>query len=77
MTLTIIIIIIIIIIVITIYYSETEHNIQVAPLKFWVYKILKSGTNFIETATRFTTHWSSGNWSHIEKELETGVRLID
>ena len=37
---------------------------------------MKSETNFAETATRFTTHWSSGNWSDIEKELETGVRLI-
>ena len=37
---------------------------------------MKSETNFAETKTRFTTHWSSGNWSDIEKELETGVRLI-
>ena len=69
--------IIIIMIIMTVYFSEPEHNIQVAPLKYRVYKILKSETNFAETATQFTTHWSSGNWSDIKKELETGVRLID
>ena len=58
-----------------VYSSEPKHNIQAAPLKYWVYKILKSETNFAETATQFTTHWSSGNWSDIEKELETGIRL--
>ena len=60
-----------------VYSSEPEHNIQVAPLKYWLYKILKSETNFAEIAARFTTHWPSGNWSDIEKELETGVRLVD
>ena len=59
-----------------VYSSEPERNMQVSPLKCWVYKVLKSETNFSETATRFTTHWSRGNWSDIEK-LETGVRLID
>ena len=59
------------------YSSKSEHNIEVAPLKYWVYKILKSETNFLETTTRFTTHWSSGNWADIEKELETRVRLFD
>ena len=60
-----------------VYSSEPERNIQVAPLKYWVYKILKSEANFAETTTRFTIYWSSGNWPDIEKELETGVRLID
>ena len=59
------------------YSSEPEHNIQVALLKYWVYKILKSETNFAETTNRFTTHWSSGNWLDFVKELQTGVRLID
>ena len=59
-----------------VYSSEPERNIQVAPLKYWEYKVLKSETNFSESATRFATHRSSGNWSDIEK-LETGVRLID
>ena len=56
-----------------VYSSEPAHNIQVAPLKYWVYKILKSETNFAEIPTQFAIHWSSGNWSDIEKELETGV----
>ena len=43
-------------IIMTVYFSEPEHNIQVAPLKYRVYKILKSETNFAETETRFTTH---------------------
>ena len=55
-----------------VYSSEPEHNIQVAPLNYWAYKILLA-----ETATGFTTHWSSCSWSDIEKELETGVKLID
>ena len=52
----IIIMMIIIMIIMTVYFSEPEHNIQVAPLKYRVYKILKSETNFAETETRFTTH---------------------
>ena len=70
--------ILIIAIIICVYSSEPEHNLQVAPLKHWVYKILKSERQISQkTATWFTTHWSSGNWSDIEKELETGVRLIE
>ena len=40
--------ILIIAIIICVYSSEPEHNLQVAPLKHWVYKILKSETNFTE-----------------------------
>ena len=37
--------------------SEPEYNIQVAPLKYWVYEILKSETNYVEITTWFTTHY--------------------
>ena len=56
----VIIIVIIIMIIIIIVISQPEHNIKVAPLKYWVYKILKLETNFAETAARFTTHLPSG-----------------
>ena len=38
-----------------VYSSQPEHKLQVAPLKYCVYKILKSETNIAETATQFTT----------------------